>query len=196
MRNRKLRVAVDIDGVLYDFISEMCFLLREHRGMNIRREDITTWQTADKIGEKDWKWLWQQRELFQDGNLVSGAKRGYELLKKIADAPIVTSRPERVIADTYLWLALHRFPCQELHILGGDQRKSEVPWDVIIDDKDEHILDAVAAGRRAIVFTQQWNLQLEPLAGVKRADNWTEVLDRVNEHAYELSIEEAKREQS
>jgi 5'(3')-deoxyribonucleotidase len=198
--NRRMRVAVDMDGVLYDWIGEMVFLLREHRGLDIKRTDITSWWTKEKIGPKDWDWLWEQRELFQDGNLISGSKRGYELLKKIADAPIITSRPHRVIADTYLWLALHRFPCQELHILGGGQSKTLIPWDAIIDDKIEHAVDAAKAGRRAIVFSQPWNRDFPKLdvglyGLIHRVENWKEVLDCVNEIALEISIEEAQDEQ-
>ncbi len=196
--NRRLRVAVDMDGVLYDFVGEMVFLLREHRGLNIKRADITSWWTKEKVGQKDWDWLWDQRELFQDGNLISGSKRGYVMLKQIADAPIITSRPHNVIADTYLWLALHRFPCQELHILGSNQKKTIIPWDVIIDDKVDHALDAVRAGRHAIIFSQPWNLDFPKLnvaeyGLIHRAHSWNEVRDCVNEIALELSLEEASK---
>jgi 5'(3')-deoxyribonucleotidase len=181
-----------MDGVLYDFTGEALFLLREYRNVILLP---SVWFTAELVGKPDWNWLWDQRDLFRDGKMISGAKKGMIELDRIAHPLIITSRPRRTTADTYLWLSLHRMPVYEVHIIGGQQRKSQITWDILIDDRDSNIADAIEAGRRAIIFEQPWNANYQPDSPlVKRARDWGEVIRRVTEHAFELTAELAAKE--
>lgn len=138
-----MRVGVDLDGVGYAWDKTARFLLKWHKGY-----DLPPSQTWDSIQEavspEDWKWLWSEavvnHGLYRHGHLLKGFKEAMDTLDTRHDVVILTARPSKARQDTLEWLAYHRIPTREVHILGKEP-KSTVKCDVYIDDGPHNLRD-------------------------------------------------------
>lgn len=175
-RMSKLLVGVDCDGVLYHWERTARYMLRrkymdEGREVPVRlHEPSDSWSAIEGIVDPDdWQWLWTEGArdgLFRYGHVVGGSLEGMSALNDFADLVIVTSRPEHAVSDTLAWLSLmlDKVDLTGIHILSNGEPKSSVrPLpDVLIDDGPHNIRDWLAnTDRRAIVFDQPWNAELD-----------------------------------
>ena len=171
-----MRIAVDLDGVCYEFDRTARYMLREYRGVKV--EGVTDkWDyLKDHCSRDDWRWLWSEgvtKGLFRYGHMVAGARIGLEQL--VADGhslKVVTHRPASATPDTVQWLALYfNGLSYTFNMLSDGESKTSVEWDLLVDDKPENITDALDAGRRAIMYAQPWNDD-NPYASAR---DWKEV---------------------
>jgi hypothetical protein len=94
-----------------------------------------------------------------------------ETLQRLARAHavvVVTTKPRWAIHDTFEWIAEHRIPTREVHIV---EDKWEVACDVYLDDAP-HVLRGLARFRpEAVVcrFVRPWN---DPIPGTVDVDGW------------------------
>lgn len=190
------KIALDLDGVVYNYSSTACFLLNHHRGTNLNWEETNSWNwLQNQVSKQDWDWLWDngvEKGLFRYGHLIKGAREGVEELAKLGKLIVVTSRPPRAVQDTLDWLAFMRFPIEGLHIVDSKADKSDVEaFDLAIDDKSENVLKYLAKQIPTIVYGQKYNEELqtglvydkEPTRtrfwnydNLHRADDWGQVV--------------------
>jgi 5'(3')-deoxyribonucleotidase len=161
-----MRIAVDLDGVCYEWQRTYRYMLREYRGVDMPPvEDFWHyWDAQKQYGTRaDHRWMWNHgvaRGLFRYGHVVKGARRGLEALAEQGhDLCIVTSRPANAAEDTHDWIELFfkGIPLSGVHILSNREPKSTVDADVLIDDRPENVEEWYAAGRTAVLFCQPWN---------------------------------------
>lgn len=183
-----MRIAVDLDGVCYEFQRTYRYMMREYLRVEMPPVDQFWhhWDAQMQYGEiADHKWMWAQgveRGLFRYGHMVTGARRGLEALYDMGhDLVIVTHRPANATPDTVDWLSLNlKGLPYSLHILSGGENKASVDWDVLIDDRPENIQAAQDCGRIGILFSQPWNENYDWIrAGARRATGWKETVDVV-----------------
>lgn len=167
---RKVRIAVDLDGVVYEWQRTYRYMMREYRGVELPPvEDFWFyWNAPDQFTTpEDRKWMWSEgvrRGLFRYGHMWKGARIGLEALRDAGYAlSIVTHRPEQAVSDTLEWAALYLkdIPLYGFSILSNGEAKTDVPWDILVDDKPENIDDALDAGREGLLFDQPWNRNRE-----------------------------------
>lgn len=189
----KMKIAVDLDGVMYEWSKTARYMLREYKGyprsgpMGVESQD---WDyLMNNITPEDWDWLWKEGielGLFRYGHVVTGSQIGVRKLREQGHkVSIVTHRPDSAVADTIDWLSLLQNPragvvFDGVHILTNGERKSSVVGDVLVDDKPSNIEDWVGHGRRGILFDREWN-QDETPAGSIRAYGWEDVTDIVEQ---------------
>ena len=157
-----MRIAVDLDGVQYKFHSAYRYMMVNMRGVDMPPDsEWSYWDWPDQFTTPaDREWMWSEGVklgLFRYGHIVKGTVLGVRALAEHHDLVVVTHRPRQAVADTIAWLSFVNLPYTGIHILSNQEPKTEVPWDVLIDDKPENIIDAVRAGRRGILFEQPWN---------------------------------------
>jgi len=184
-----MKIAVDLDGVCYEFQRTYRYMIREYRGVEMPpvSEFWTYWDAQKQFGTKaDHDWMWGggvKKGLFRYGHMVTGARRGLEQLQQDRHKLIVvTHRPESAVTDTLEWVSLYfkGIRLSGFHILSSQNSKTTIPWDVLIDDKKENIQDARAAGRQAILFSRPWNEGWDWMStGARRASDWEEVANVV-----------------
>lgn len=157
-----MRVALDIDGVLYHWSRTARYMLRTYRGLDIQGEAQSwDWNVTEGVSKADWHWLWTEGidlGLFRYGHVMKDAIVGVRQLQDLGlSLIVVTHRPARAVKDTIAWLNYVNFPLDGVHILTGGQPKTSVEWDLLVDDKPTNVEHALGKARMGLLFDQPWN---------------------------------------
>jgi len=183
------RIAVDIDGVLYNYSKTACFLLNEYKGYNLNWEETDDWNWLQgQVSNNDWQWLWSagvKLGLFRHGSLISGAIKGIRELATLGRIIIATSRQPSAVQDTIDWLSFQKLPIEELHILGrNDERKASIVprFDLAIDDSPKEIQAYVDARIPVLAFRARYNdVVSEQLPLEYQAFGWKDAVKKARE---------------
>lgn len=176
-----MRIAVDLDGVVYEWQRTARYMLNTYRNAKLPpvSEFWFTWDAPkDRLPREDWRWLWDEGVklgLFRYGHMTTGARVGMqELVRQGHKLSIATSRPSHAVNDTVDWVSLYfkDIPLEGIHILSQSQPKSVVDADILIDDRPENIIEWERAGRHGIVYDRPWN---QDCVALWRATSWKAV---------------------
>lgn len=167
-----MRIALDCDEVLYSWERTARYLLRNCYpepiygvGLDLSKP-FTQWSIPDTIGEEPYRWLFDegvQLGLFRHGHVITGAMLGVRALKAAGhELVVVTHRPENGVQDTLAWIDFHfgredPFPWNGVAILSNGQPKTEIRFDLLVDDSPRNIDDAHSHGRLGFQFAAAWN---------------------------------------
>lgn len=163
-----MRIGLDIDGVMYQWERTARYMLRNvlpnSPYKEVLQQESTDWNwIKEQVSKKDWDWLWEKGiklGLFRHGHLYPGTIEAVRELANIGDVIAVTSRPKRVAADTFAWIAYQKLPIVGLHILSSKEPKSTVRpmFDVFLDDKPENVYDLNDNTTcKAFLMRRSWN---------------------------------------
>lgn len=173
------RIALDLDGVCYNYSATACYLLNHYKGYKLDWTKTSSWGWLQtQVSNNDWQWLWSggvKEGLFRYGNIIKGAAEGVKELAKMGKIVVVTSRPTNAIQDTLDWVSFMKFPVAELVIMSHGENKAKTNPDIAIDDGPKNIEDYVNAGVATVAFDQPYNQDV----GVKnfyRAKGWEDVV--------------------
>jgi len=191
MKNNKLEVAVDVDGVLLDNMVTFCEIYNEtyegSKGFKSRtKEDVTSWQF-----NHDWNLpdagLWAIFDLISEQLLFVPfidpiASKIMRKLRGKFVVDIVTARKEsdRELLVKKLWK--HRimegvqYDC--LHIVDRHDftAKIDMSYNIYVDDSPNLVEDIKEhEDKLLILFDQPWNQHCKCTSNVIRAKNWREV---------------------
>lgn len=157
-----MKIAVDLDGVLYQWSPTARYLLNTHRGGSFHREpDAWHWIP----NPEDDEWLFSKGVakygLFRYGAIYRGAIDGMNALREGRDLCLITHRPSIAVQDTIDWVRFF-FPwlSSYLHLATNGEPKSTMcdVADILIDDKPENCEEWVGSGRTgAVLVRQPWN---------------------------------------
>jgi 5'(3')-deoxyribonucleotidase len=143
MKNRTIRVGIDIDGVLRDFVKKTMELSRLE-GLDFSRPKdygyINTLEIDGKpLRNKIWG-EWQQ-EIFEDSPIISFAKKGYDnfVNDDQFEVYIVSAQRKGTEHHTDKWLEKNGFNKHQNNIYTF--KKREAPCQILIDDKPENVQD-------------------------------------------------------
>lgn len=191
MRQR-LRIGLDLDGVVYKFTDTYRYMMNKHRGVGMPPvEDFWYgWDAADQFTtEEDREWVWTEGirlGLFRYGHLYKGAIEGVTALAEVAEVHVITSRPQAAVEDTLAFLAYTRLPLAGVNILSGGEAKSSIrpEFDIYIDDGLHNIVDLMDNTEAdVLVFDQPWNRNSEDLGSnveAWRVYGWEDTVAVVN----------------
>lgn len=186
-----MRIGVDVDEVLGEFLRSMLpWLAREH-DMRVAWEEMHTYEFYKAWGVE----YGRARELidrflesdaFKHLDVVPGSRRAIDELAGDHDVYVVTSRPEYVAGVTRWWLDRHYPGFDEVlftnqHGFGEATTKhalvEEYGLDVHVDDSPGYASNVVReAGRPAVLFNKPWNVTEDVPRGVHRVDSWDDAL--------------------
>lgn len=165
---RRPRLAVDLDGVVYDYHSTLRYLLETYRNKRLPpvEELFKRWDGhLQYISTDDDKWAWtegvEKYGLFRHGHVLKGAIDALGVLSQEYDLIICTHRPRNAAQDTLEWIAFNRIPCKEVVLLWHNESKTDVEADAIIDDKPENVIDFLVIGRKGILWQRPWNKYID-----------------------------------
>lgn len=182
-----MRLGIDLDGVVADFNAGWITRYNEEFGASIPLDAVRSWDGIHPLThfthEQDfWSWAAGNGEgsLFRFLDPYPEAVETLEVLAGMGhDIVILTQKPDWAVADTFAWLAEHRVPTREVHILWDKHR---VPCDVYLDDAPQQLRRLAAARPEATVcrFVRPWN---EPVPGVVDITDWAGFRDLVTDPA-------------
>ncbi|MDJ0663051.1 MAG: hypothetical protein QNJ75_00740 [Acidimicrobiia bacterium] len=183
-----MRLGIDLDGVVANFVRGWMLRYNMDFGTNLTEEQVDRWDAArDLTHFTDLVDFWQWAGASGHGPTVFRSLEPYpdslEALNHLAachDIVILSMKPDWAAADTYAWIAEHRIPTREVHLL---RDKWLVPCDVYLDDSPIALPGLLNKQPQAIVcrYVRPWN---EPLEGAVDIHNWQEfasLVDRIKD---------------
>lgn len=190
----RLRIGIDIDGVMYMWEKTARYMLREILPNSSYSKDGALGETSNgwdfiqnNVSENDWKWLWKEGVhlgLFRHGHLYPGTIKAIRRLAEIGDVVAITHRPKQAVHDTLAWLAYQNLPLSGLHLLTNSEPKSGVKPEchIYLDDKWENCSDLFenTSARVVCLMDRAWNQECcDP--GIVRVHNWQQFIDQVED---------------
>ena len=157
----KLRIGLDVDGVLYNWEAQARNLLK--REFSVDLPISSEWDSIkDSVTEYQWYWLWNDAlyELFTDGEPCSGIKDGVRELSELGDIVIITNTPKRISDARLQWLLDHEIHIDEYHLVDSNSDKSKITplCDVYIDDSHHVALDLFNnTDKYILLWDRPWN---------------------------------------
>lgn len=156
MRNRRLKIAFDLDGTLIDLNAVAVPLIETVTGLSV--EGCNHWNVAEYLGVDDalvWDCYKQAFHMVDQMPVMSGASELMRKLYEMSGDPItiVSSRPDEFANDAF---AACRKVCGDVPFLLGLTSSSEEKYKYLrgfrffVDDKYETAEDL--AGKGMIVF--------------------------------------------
>lgn len=153
----KIRIGIDVDGVLRDFVGKVADLAEEETG--IRPEPPTTYYyDTEKISFR--RKIWTTGEwlvpVFEEAKVIDGAKEGFEkfLANDRINLYIVSAQTKGTEKYTDNWLKKHEFDIPNIIYTS---KKLEAPCQVLIDDKISNVKDYDENGRLGILMDTTYN---------------------------------------
>lgn len=161
-----LRIGLDLDGVVYDFVDDFRQYLVEGMYLSGDYPDPTSWNIWDHWPITEEMFAGHLKDAIKFGDLFAHADCTYPgavaAVRRLADAGhtihIVTHRPTAAVAATVQWLADVDLPYTTLTFAAD---KTTVPVNVIIEDNVDNALAVVSTGARAILMDRPWNREWE-----------------------------------
>jgi len=182
----KLKVGVDVDGVLGDQVPPVLEKLNRKYGLDLSKEDIIDWAFPIKDTTIDVEIedaLCTERFVLEMP-VVQGAKEGMAYLYKRHHILITTSRPPQTERATVKWLSSN-FSFHEYCNTRG-KGKGSLPVDILIDDHLQNIEEFSRNGGVGLLFSQPWNKERSEIQDliskgmVYSCDDWKAVTKTVH----------------
>jgi len=190
-----MRIGVDIDDVLADFMFPLVNYHNEKYGTTFVRDDFTSfnlWETWGGTPEEaiDKVFQFYDSPDFHQIGIVAGASEALEVLKKNHELSIITARPEILRAQTIDWIERH-FPntFSEIHIAnkfsktGPQLTKREIcernSIHLLIDDSIENAFQCANAERKILLLVRPWNQSEKLPASIIRVFSWEEIVQHI-----------------
>lgn len=172
----ELRLGIDLDGVVADFNAGWMASYNTAFGTALTPDQVVQWDGLHSLThfpDMDTFWAWARdhgghsvfRHLEPYPDAVATLR---ELNSAGHDLVILTAKPDWAVHDTLEWLADHRVPTREIHILHDKHR---VPCDIYLDDSP-YVLPALVAHRPTAVvcrFVRDWNVAVD---GARDVAGW------------------------
>lgn len=159
-----MRVAIDLDGVVYDFVGEFTRLARRYGILEAECDNpLPEWEFY-----KAWGWdrktflhvyalLVDNYGLLKHGPMLDNAAAEIRRLSDAGHEVIFVS--DRTVGDepgraTATWLKAHDLDGYSFHLTAD---KNSVEWDILLDDKPENYWAGWGRGRRVVLRDRPWN---------------------------------------
>lgn len=181
---RKLRLGIDLDGVVADFNAGWMERYNLEFGAALEPAHVVSWDGLlglTHFSHMDEFWSWSQDPMpsvFRHLPLIDGALETLRDLARDHRLVIISSKFDWAIPDTLEWLAEHRVPAREIHFVWD---KTTVDCDVYLEDAP-HNLKALSESRpdsRVCRMVQPWNQPLERCVDVSGWDEFAKVVEEV-----------------
>lgn len=164
-----MRIAVDIDGVLRDFVGQVReTFLQQYKNEQVSSLDSWVWKMHKnfEIFEHDKKsfekWLWNDNvaEIMLYAKPFENVVNSFNSLVNdtIHDIVIVSDQRKGTEFFTLEWLGKNGFAAREVLFTSN---KLSSNCDIIIDDKKENLQAFSSRGKIAITIARPWNKSWE-----------------------------------
>ena len=173
-----MRIGIDIDGVVADFVKTFIPLVRERYGLALTEEDIYVHDLFLVLGISESEAMELIRAtICSDPGLIDGAKQAIDRLNQEHDVILLTARPEDLFDVTRQWLSKRGIKYRELlHLREGQKSTPQQAFDLVVDDHLREVIRFAGKARKIIVFDHPWNQSLNVRGLFDRAYTWHDVL--------------------
>lgn len=171
-----MRLGIDLDGVVADFNTGWITRYNADFSAEVAFDAVQAWNAIPSLTHfrhmgEFWRWAQDHdgHTMFRHLETYPGAVEAlWDLTRRRHRVVILTTKPPWAIHDTFAWLAQHRIPTREVHIL---DRKWEVDCDVYLEDAPHNLENLVAHRTDGIVvrYVRPWN---RPVPRTEEIEDW------------------------
>jgi 5'(3')-deoxyribonucleotidase len=182
----KSRVAIDVDGVLGNFLAPCLEMFSEHYDLHLRPEDLTQWDfVGAHLTAAQAKEFWTKigaPGFHRRIQPYEGAVEGLRELSRLAHVYIVTAPLADASTWTYerdTWLAEH-FEISRSAIV-HTSAKHLIKANFFVDDRPENVAawQAEHPQECGLLWNQPYNAHATEMA---RVHSWAELCEAIREH--------------
>ena len=181
-----MKIGIDIDGVIADFVSSFRVLIKEKFDLEFGYEDIREHDLYKMLGISEKEALELIISTFDyDLNTQLDAVESIRKLSSTHEIVLVTARPEKTEEITKKWLKAKGIEYDKLIIVteGNKHLLTEKEgFDVIIDDHLKEIVRWIEKVPLVLVYNQPWNKSLNIKNNFERVYSWKGILERLDKH--------------
>jgi hypothetical protein len=176
-QNEKVRVLIDLDGVIRDFVKGLEIVYQreypDHKIQEVISRDLDKYfpigkQINDFIDTKFYQ------EILSNAPVYPGTIESLYKWEKFFKIVIVTSQPPKWRYPTYYWIGKHAVPTDEIHL---SFEKYTIDGYALLDDFVDNLQAFASTGRLAVCFDQPWNKNWEG-ERVKGIDEFFQLVEK------------------
>ncbi|CAG9464306.1 unnamed protein product [Pedinophyceae sp. YPF-701] len=209
--SQRIRVAVDVDEVLGQFVESLNVFIEDEYGMQHTVSDYERYVFADVWGCSQDESNHIVHSFFDSPHFAEGippmpgALESLQRLSSFCELHVVTSRQHVIEAPTLRWLDDH-FPgvFEGVHfgnhfaLAGSSRKKSEICRDigaaVLIDDNPGYAQDCAEEGLTVLLYdwlgTYPWSKMDRPHPLIRSVSDWRDVeAELAHVHAAQLTLQ-------
>jgi uncharacterized HAD superfamily protein len=183
---KRLKIGLDIDGVIVDYMQTMLPLLVEACNRKVAYHELCHWDLAKALNIPEYTMNAVWSEIFTGSRLldappVEGAISGIKALNG-HELCIVTGRPYMIKDVTEAWFTRHAVKYDEL-IFARPGNKLSVAhgFDVFIEDYYDEAIKLSEAGIFTLLFDRPWNQSEVLPASCRRVYDWNTIVSQVKQ---------------
>lgn len=160
-----MRVLVDCDGVLADFLGRFLISIQKVTGLK-HDPEVTTYRIEDaiRLEPNDYERVYEQVEApgwCASVSPIPGAQEGVSLLRKQGHTIVIVTSPWKGHYSWHrerLWWLKHHFDIAEKQVI-FTSTKEWIDGDVLIEDNPDNLLKWKSAGygRHGLILDQPYN---------------------------------------
>jgi len=189
MEEKKLKIGIDIDDVILDFVPSFINYYNLRFGSSIILADMVTpnlWEifVLNKPGFSEMLDEFHETDFYKKMPFVAGFKENLGKLKDF-DLQIITSRHDKNKEMTWEWFR-KEIPGFNIPILfsgdfyGGALTKEQIcnkfGINILIEDHPIYALNCAQNGTKVLLMDKPWNQNCEH-ENIIRVKNWREILE-------------------
>lgn len=182
-----MKILLDVDGVLADFIELTFRVLRDLGGPSLTHAHVTRFEILSFMPEEfrdRMKAAWAAPGFCSSLPLIEGSAEGVQKLRELGDVVFVTSP----MHTPYWHWERHQWLKEHLSSDGRDivfaNRKGHVVGDVLIDDRLDNLLEwqkAHPQGTPVLWSVPHYARGVDLPPGIISIDNWSDLTDLIRE---------------
>lgn len=161
---KKLRIGLDVDGVLADVIQAWLSYNNNIRSY-ISKSDITEWDFWKKFQIDKFDFYKELSLCWKSWENIPSTEESLSIvtseLSKFGTVDIVTAREESTHDHVKNWLKLKKINYKNYVGVFEGTEKTKLDYDVFIDDSPINAKSMLCEGKSVILYTQPWNLRFD-----------------------------------
>lgn len=156
----KMKVGLDVDGVLADVIQVWLSYNNQFRSA-ILKEEISEWDFWKRFHIDKFEFYKELSICWQSWKNIPTTETNLSAttfeLSQIGSVDIVTARDELTHPSVQNWLNSKNISYRNYVGVPEGPEKTKLDYDVFIDDSPINAKSMLDAGKRVILYTQPWN---------------------------------------
>jgi uncharacterized protein len=180
MSESRLKIAVDLDGVLAESMLVWCERANKEFGTKLKMDDLNSWASWKKfeISQDDFYRILD--ESWEDWKQVPPTEprlaSKVAQVQKFGDVDVVTGRSKRTEQAAMKWVEHQKIRYRHFVRVAGWRDKILLNYDVYIDDAPD-LMPLVSQGPLswAILYDRPWNRNVRNMRKVFRAESWKQI---------------------
>lgn len=176
----KLKIAVDLDGVLAESMLVWCERVNKEFGLHLSMEDLDNWSSWKKFAiskddfyrilDESWD-EWREIPPTEPEIAEKVAK-----VEKFGDIDIVTGRSKRTVEAARSWVDNQKVRYRRFVRVLGWRDKALLDYDVYIDDAPD-LMPIISRSPNpwGILYERPWNRSVQEMPKILKAKSWRQI---------------------